>query len=136
MSRFDDKLAALATMSPAQLRAEWERTYRSPAPRMSAALLQLGIAYQLQRATGGRDEMKAVREARAGRPSAGSAIKPGTRLVRSWNGRTVRVTAEEDGFSFEERRYASLSAIAKEVTGAHWSGPRFFGLNGGGQVDG
>ncbi len=59
-------------------------------------------------------------------------IKPGTRLLRSWNGRTIAVTAIEDGFLFEERRYRSLSAIAREVTGTGWSGPRFFGLTGNG----
>jgi hypothetical protein len=53
--------------------------------------------------------------------------------MRSWNGGTITVIADDQGFLFEDRTYRSLSAIAKEVTGAHWSGPRFFGLTGSGQ---
>jgi hypothetical protein len=49
-------------------------------------------------------------------------------LVREWNGRTHTVTVEEEGFTYAGRNYSSLSAIAREITGARWSGPRFFGL--------
>jgi hypothetical protein len=56
------------------------------------------------------------------------ALRPGTRLVREWNGRTHAVDVGEDGFVFDGKTYRSLSAIAKRITGAHWSGPRFFGL--------
>jgi hypothetical protein len=56
------------------------------------------------------------------------ALRPGTRLVREWNGRTHVVDVSEDGFVFDGKTYRSLSAIAKRITGAHWSGPRFFGL--------
>ncbi|MEP9389443.1 DUF2924 domain-containing protein [Mesorhizobium sp. KR9-304] len=55
-------------------------------------------------------------------------LRSGTRLVREWNGRTHVVDVSEDGFVFDGRTYGSLSAIAKRITGAHWSGPRFFGL--------
>lgn len=50
--------------------------------------------------------------------------------MRTWHGRTINVSVEEDGFLFEGRRYASLTRIARVVTGAAWSGPRFFGLTG------
>lgn len=56
------------------------------------------------------------------------SLKIGTRLVREWHGRTCHVTVLEEGFLFEDRRYASLTQIARAVTGANWSGPRFFGL--------
>jgi Protein of unknown function (DUF2924) len=55
-------------------------------------------------------------------------LKPGARLVREWRGRTHTVMALDDGFEFEGRLYRSLTQIAREITGAHWSGPRFFGL--------
>jgi hypothetical protein len=55
-------------------------------------------------------------------------LKPGARLVREWHGRTHTVVVVEDGFEFEGRLYRSLTSIAREITGAHWSGPRFFGL--------
>ena len=54
--------------------------------------------------------------------------KTGTTLVRQWRGRTHKVLVGEDGFEYEGQRYRSLSVIAERITGAHWSGPRFFGL--------
>jgi hypothetical protein len=56
------------------------------------------------------------------------APRPGTRLVREWNGRTHVVDVREDGFVFDGKTYRSLSAVTKRITGAHWSGRRFFGL--------
>ena len=50
------------------------------------------------------------------------------RLVREWNGRTHTVRVEEDGFTYGGSSYRSLTAIARDITGARWSGPRFFGL--------
>jgi hypothetical protein len=50
-------------------------------------------------------------------------------LVRSWHGQTHTVQVLADGFEHQGQRYRSLSQIAKTITGAHWSGPRFFGLN-------
>jgi hypothetical protein len=63
------------------------------------------------------------------RPLTKKSIKPGTRLLREWQGRSIQVVVAEDGFLWENRRYRSLSEIAREVTGVRWSGPRFFGLN-------
>lgn len=53
---------------------------------------------------------------------------PGTRLVREWNGRNHTVEVLEQGFLCDGQRYRSLSAVARAITGARWSGPRFFGL--------
>jgi hypothetical protein len=145
MSRLDDKLAALATLSGLQLRAEWQRLHKAPAPRVSLDLLARGIAWQLQeRALGGLPP-SASRELK--RLSANSAIsdvrgaittapvqtsaadlRPGTTLMRTWGDRNWSVLITEEGLVFEGRRYDSLSKIAREITGAHWSGPRFFGL--------
>ena len=55
-------------------------------------------------------------------------LRPGTRLVRSWQGRTYSVLVTEHGFVMDDREYPSLSRIAEAVTGTHWSGPRFFGI--------
>lgn len=70
---------------------------------------------------------------RGPRRSAGSTtlplvLSPGARLLREWNGRRHFVDVVEDGYVFDGRTYRSLSAVAKRITGAHWSGPRFFGL--------
>ena len=55
-------------------------------------------------------------------------LKPGTRLIREWQGRTYEVLVLEGGFSWEGKPHRSLSAIARKVTGTAWSGPLFFGL--------
>ncbi|WP_439604254.1 DUF2924 domain-containing protein [Shinella sp.] len=57
-----------------------------------------------------------------------SALSPGTRLLREWNGRQHNVEVAEDGYILDGKTYRSLSAVARRITGAHWSGPRFFGL--------
>jgi hypothetical protein len=58
----------------------------------------------------------------------GMVLKAGATLVRQWRGRAHTVLVREDGFEYEGRRYRSLTVIAEQITGAHWSGPRFFGL--------
>ena len=72
---------------------------------------------------------------RAGRGEAAPSqrqaglLTPGARLVREWNGQTIAVEVRSDGFWWKDQLWRSLSEVAREVTGAHWSGPRFFGLN-------
>jgi Protein of unknown function (DUF2924) len=58
----------------------------------------------------------------------GGMLKTGATLVRQWRGRTHTVLVREDGFEYDGERYRSLTVIAERITGAHWSGPRFFGL--------
>jgi hypothetical protein len=58
----------------------------------------------------------------------GIVLKTGTTLVRQWRGHTHTVLVREGGFEYEGRRYRSLTVIAEQITGAHWSGPRFFGV--------
>jgi len=62
-------------------------------------------------------------------PDDGPNLRPGARLVREWRGRTHTVQVTEDGFEYDGKPYSSLSKIAHAITGAHWSGPRFFGLS-------
>ncbi|MEJ7927928.1 DUF2924 domain-containing protein [Sphingobium sp. AN641] len=124
MAKIADRLAALSTMPAAQLRLEWERVYDSPAPTISDELLRHGIAYRIQ----GGSTRAAAGAPRGSGKAPRQVLKPGTQLIRSWNGRTISVTVEDDGFLYEGQRLASLSAIARLVTGTSWSGPRFFGL--------
>jgi hypothetical protein len=58
----------------------------------------------------------------------GIVLKTGTTLVRQWRGHTHTVLVREGGFEYEGQRYRSLTVIAEQITGAHWSGPRFFGV--------
>jgi hypothetical protein len=55
-------------------------------------------------------------------------LRPGSRLIRAWGGETHEVLVTEGGFVWRSKTWASLSIIAREITGARWSGPRFFGL--------
>ena len=120
------------------LRREWRRIYHCEPPRISRDLLLRGIAYRRQELMHGglgkttRRKLKTLAKmfrttGRVG-PDPGLALKPGARLVREWHGRTHTITVSEDGFEYAGTSYASLTKIAKKITGAHWSGPRFFGL--------
>jgi len=135
----EDQLAALTTMSSAQLRAEWMRVHKTTAPPLTADLLARGIAWRLQEQGHGGFTSATARELQRLKrqlDASGSVsvnayegrIKPGTRLVRDWGGISHHVLVLENGYDYRERRYASLSQIARDITGAHWSGPRFFGL--------
>jgi hypothetical protein len=131
-------LARLRDLDTAALRGEWERLHRrAPPPDLTRDLLTRGIAHRLQEAAFGGLPPATVRlmaglgaPARSGRPRGAGArwLKPGTVLVRGWRGQTHTVTAGEGGFEYRGRLYRSLSLVAREITGAHWSGPRFFGL--------
>jgi hypothetical protein len=131
-------LEALSDLSPDELRKEWRRLYRTQPPRLSRDLLARAIAYRIQElrygglSKGTSRKLAALVQARwsdAETPPQGTQrIRAGARLVREWNGRTHTVTVEEEGFTYAGRNYRSLSAIAREITGARWSGPRFFGL--------
>jgi hypothetical protein len=131
-------LQALPALSPDELRKEWRRLYRSQPPRLSRDLLVRAIAYRIQELRYGglskatSRKLAALVQARRsdGEIAAKSSpkIRAGARLVREWNGGTHTVTVEEEGFAYAGRNYRSLSAIAREITGARWSGPRFFGL--------
>jgi hypothetical protein len=137
MSDLAATIAALATMPPAQLRAEWRRLHRATPPEVPPDILRRGIAYRLQeRAYGGLPpstarelDRNAARLARSEATVTGDIrLKPGTRLVRRWQGTTYTVTVDDDGYVFKDRRFTSLSQIAEAITGSHWSGPRFFGV--------
>jgi len=128
----------LARASLDALRREWRRLYRCEPPRISRDLLLRGIVYRRQElAHGGLGKTtcrklktlaKMFRTTGRVAPDLGLALKPGARLVREWHGRTHTVTVTEEGFEYAGTSYASLTKIAKKITGAHWSGPRFFGL--------
>lgn len=133
---FDEMLAGVATMSPAELGIAWRRLRKEPPP-LATDLLRRGLGWHLQVAHYGGLSREAERE--LARVAAGSmrafparasvALRPGTRLVRSWHGTTYAVLVTEGGFEFKGRAYTSLTTIAREITGAAWSGPRFFALN-------
>ncbi|MBS0251544.1 MAG: DUF2924 domain-containing protein [Proteobacteria bacterium] len=134
------ELSRLEGLTNFELRSEWRRLHSMQPPKsLSRDLLLRGITYKIQeRAFGGlsksvlRRLSGAAPEAppRVTRKAAPAIVKPGTRLVREWNGQTHTVLVHTDGVEWRGKRYRSLSVVAREITGAHWSGPRFFGLDG------
>ena len=140
MTRLDDDLAALASLSPELLRAKWTGMEGNAPPSVPPALLRRLVAQRLQERRHGALPALVARElARIASegdpvppPRARVKLTPGTRLVREWNGQTVTVEVLEEGFAHGDRTWRSLSEIARHVTGAHWSGPRFFGLSSNG----
>jgi len=121
-----------------ELRVEWRRLYHSEPPKASHDLLVLALGYRLQEIEHGglgkatRRKLQTLAKTLRTTGRVGStpslSLKPGARLVREWHGRAHTVTVTEDGFEYAGTRYPSLTKIAKKITGAHWSGPRFFGL--------
>ena len=133
------RIEALTSTPVAALRAEWERLHgHAPPAGLGRSLLTRGIAYRWQERVHGALTSATVRElARLAKQLERSgelnverqlSLKTGTRLVREWHGRTVNVMVVEDGFEYEQRRFASLTHVARHITGTNWSGPRFFGL--------
>lgn len=140
MSRLEAELAALADLSPAQLKEKWIGMEGASPPSVPTALLRRLLAQRLQERRHAALPTLVARELVRVTSQGGAApppppkvqLTPGTRLVREWNGQTVTVEVLEQGFAFADRTWRSLSEIARHVTGAHWSGPRFFGLTGNG----
>lgn len=140
MARLRYSLADLPSLDLDALTSLWSRTFASSPPRNAKReLLVRLLAYGLQaRKHEGlsRVTQKALSAAigtegknlvvSSAEPS--SSLRFGARLVRSWNGVTHEVTVLDRGFAYRGKSYRSLSEVAEAITGAHWSGPRFFGL--------
>ena len=123
----------IETMDRAALISAWDAVFGTPIPkRLSIPFLRRFLAFEVQaRQRGGLPKgfvAKLATAAREDRPATCPALKPGGRLIREWNGVTHVVDVAEGGFVWKGQRHASLSPIARAITGARWSGPRFFGL--------
>lgn len=135
------QIAEIESLSLPELRERWRELFGTEAPGYSASHLKRRLAYRVQElAFGGvgevtraklrahidNDESGAVRlkqrKQRDGLPVIG------TRLIRIWHDQRHEVTVVSDGCEYQGRRFKSLSAIAKVITGSHWNGRAFFGL--------
>jgi DUF2924 family protein len=136
------RLAALQTLSTADLKQQWRELFGKEPPPLNRLYLQSRLAYRVQElAYGGLKPGTVARlEALGEKLDGGNVVlrriraddRPiaGTRLVREYQGVEYVVTVLADGFEFEGRPYRSLSAIARAVTGTRWNGWTFFGLRG------
>ncbi len=134
-----ERISELETLSTTELRARWEQAIKRSVPkRASRDLLRRALAYHMQEQTeGGLSKSTRRRLAKLAGLNGENRepisppilrLKPGSRLIREWHGVTHSVTVLGDGFDWRGTRYASLSQIARAITGARWSGPLFFGL--------
>ena len=132
-----EALSRLPQLDLGELRELWCRLYKSEAaPRLSRDLLVRAVAYRMQEVASGGPPLELQRQLReiglelqqTGRLRIRPRLKPGTRLMREWQGRSYEVLVLDDGFSWQGTHYGSLSAIARKITGTAWSGPLFFGL--------
>lgn len=125
-----------------QARELWLARLKLPLPRHgSRGLLVRALLYHLQaRAHGGLTQTLrrklddfAPRFAtdRDFSPAPAERSKPGSVLVREWNGVRHAVTVTDTGFLYDGRPFTSLTAVARAITGTHWNGPHFFRLNNG-----
>jgi hypothetical protein len=136
------QVAAVGAMTPTAIRAAWLEHYGSEALEVPASLLARKLTYDLQldgaggicrrlerrlQALGDTDE--STKNGAASRRPSVPRLQPGSHLLREWGGKTHRVEVMADGsYVYDGRIHRSLSTIARQITGAHWSGPRFFGV--------
>jgi hypothetical protein len=138
VTEVDRQIPELLTRSTSELRLAWRQLHRTGPPEgLSRDLLIRALAHRLQeRAAGGTSRALRRRlqtlagefDKRSRSFDPGIVPKTGATLVRQWRGHAHTVLVREDGFEYEGEHYRSLSVIAERITGAHWSGPRFFGL--------
>ena len=133
------RFASLRSSSIAELKQQWRALYNSEPPhRISRELLTRAVAYRIQeQARGGlkpstrRLLVRLGNDARGVQPlkfEPAATASAGTVLVRDWHGTAHEVRVLDRGVLYKRRRYRSLTEVATVITGAHWNGPRFFGL--------
>ena len=129
------QLAGLKTKATADLKAMWSDLFDKPPPVAGRAYLESRLGYRIQELHFGGLKPETVKrlDALATRgvdPGKRRTERPlaGTRLIREWGGVEHHVTTLVDGFEYQGRRFKSLSAVAKAITGTQWNGPAFFGL--------
>lgn len=135
----EDAIASIQSVDLKTLRRTWEEWFGDVPPRcQSAEVLRRLLAWRAQAERFGglsREATRRLKNLVAARDRGSSTVaappsilKPGAMLTREWRGVVHRVHVLEDGFALDGKRYSSLSLVARTITGARWSGPRFFGL--------
>lgn len=146
----EQRIADLADLPIGDLRGTWSEAWGAPPPKGARRrLLMLGVAWKWQADIHGGLSRQLERrlaaleagfrrdgalDASVGKQTGAPQLLPGSRLIRVWKGERHEVHVTETGFLWRGETFASLSAIAREITGSRRNGPAFFGLrNGGGK---
>src|SRR5438552_8119278 len=131
------EIARIRALAPAALRRRWQALFgRKPPAGLSKDLRARMIAMRIQeQAFGGLDRDSLTFLDRLARQGGARRrqLKPGTVLVREYQGERHTVTVAREGFDWQGTMYPSLSAIARAITGTAWSGPRSFAVQAGGE---
>ncbi len=145
-ANIETEIARLADLDLDALRIRWRNVFGRVAPiGLPKGFLARTIAYRLQAETFGDLDAKSIvllrrmamtqgvvngdgGKEKPIRPAARPALRPGTMLLREWNGQTHQVSVLQSGFAWNGVIYASLSRIAREITGTSWNGFVFFGI--------
>lgn len=130
---------AVQQLSNAELKEKWQEWFNTPLPAYASRVFMLGhISWQMQvKVHGGlprkaKSQMKKLmqhlREGKELVPERTLIIKPGTKLLREYQGKKHEVITTDQGFLYQGKTYGSLSMIAREITGTRWNGKLFFGI--------
>ncbi|MBF0188472.1 MAG: DUF2924 domain-containing protein [Magnetococcales bacterium] len=134
------QITEIKTMTMAELRDRWRTLYETTPPPYNKAFLVRRLIYRVQElACGGlSEEIRQRMEDSSGNgkdpnlqtplTSSGENMLTGTTLIREWKGVDHCVTVLDDGFEYQGRRFNSLSAVARSITGTRWNGKVFFGI--------
>lgn len=114
------------------LKSTWNETFGiAPSSRLSSPMMRRILICEAQWQSSNHSRSlfrKALQQMLDGAEKPKPAIHEGARLIREWNGKDHVVDVLEEGYLWQGRMWTSLSAIAREITGTRWSGPRFFGV--------
>lgn len=130
-SQLHKEIAEIGDLDREGCLSRWQQMFGRPPPKyLSPKFMQRVLIHEAQSRALGRLSRKSeqrLKRVASGKTTAPVA-KPGVRLVREWNGRTYQVDVVEGAYVMDGKNWRSLSAIARHITGARWSGPRFFGV--------
>jgi hypothetical protein len=141
------RISALSRMPIAELWTIWDRYFKSRPINPNRVFLESRVAYKLQEeALGGLSSTTRQRLEAIGAKHSKIKLRasprelnfaPGTLLLREWGEREHKVLVTAEGlFEYEGKPFKSLTAVARQITGTHWSGPLFFGLSDRGNQGG
>ncbi|MEL7258167.1 MAG: DUF2924 domain-containing protein [Pseudomonadota bacterium] len=129
--KLEQSVLAIGQLNRSECLDRWREVFNRPPPKhLSLQFMKRVLIWDLQNQMLGGLSMKTERRLKqiAAGKSVPVAAKPGSHLVREWNGRTYQVDVVDGGYVMDGKTWRSLSAIARYITGARWSGPRFFGV--------
>ena len=143
VAAIETEIERIQTLKLDEARGLWRQTFKKDVPRaLTRDLMVRTLCWHIQeQAFGGHDRatlrlLDGYARGKPGGTRRQRRLKPGTELVREFQGERHTVVITAEGFRWQDGDYPSLTAIARVITGTNWNGPRFFGLRVDGEADG